>query len=331
MPECFFAARFFGNKHHPRPWFRSPRIDSFFWGLGSSPSLTLANSGFFTPNHRPKQPWLAMATFSRLVWITVVAVVLPMLMVIAVWTSVTSERSEKENLPRFDGWIHDENRIAILIAGSLQRFNLNSNLERLVLPLVRENWTVDLYLSIRMGKVQGWRQAADAFEPEGELKNLNQEGLETLLTGKVGRFGGTLVYQHIFDEIDLAVEDIDFIQNFGGFLSWCPFFWGFKTKRPEQESTIVLCKSIVQIQSFWVSQTCLQKSLERLPSFGQNPHISVSRPMTEEFHVFWPQRPCDGGETEFFVALERVAQPLVLCTGSGRSHGKLFLCNLDFD
>ena len=58
----------------------------------------------------------------------------------------------------------------------------------------------------------------------------------------------------------------------------------------------------------------------------------ADRPMTtKEFHVFWPQRACDSGETEFFAALERVAQPLVLCTGSGRSHGKLFLCNLDFD
>lgn len=171
----------------------------------------------------PQQPWLAMANFTRLVWITVVAVLLPLLMVLAMWTSVTSDvRSESENLPRFDGWIQDENRIAILMAGSLQRFNLNTNLERLVSPLVRENWTVDLYLSIRMGKVQGWRQAADAFEPEGELKNLNQEGLETLLTWKVSQFGGTLIYQHIFDEIDLAVEDIDFIQNFGRFLSWCP-------------------------------------------------------------------------------------------------------------
>ena len=163
-------------------------------------------------------------------------------MVLAMWTSVTSDvRSESENLPRFDGWIQDENRIAILMAGSLQRFNLNTNLERLVSPLVRENWTVDLYLSIRMGKVQGWRQAADAFEPEGELKNLNQEGLETLLTWKVSQFGGTLVYQHIFDEIDLAVEDIDFIQNLGrifelvsvfflGGVEGCVFLGGFISK-----------------------------------------------------------------------------------------------------
>ena len=177
----------------------------------------------------PQQPWLAMANFTRLVWITVVAVLLPLLMVLAMWTSVTSDvRSESENLPRFDGWIQDENRIAILMAGSLQRFNLNTNLERLVSPLVRENWTVDLYLSIRMGKVQGWRQAADAFEPEGELKNLNQEGLETLLTWKVSQFGGTLVYQHIFDEIDLAVEDIDFIQNFGQIFELVSvFFFGW--------------------------------------------------------------------------------------------------------
>lgn len=48
----------------------------------------------------------------------------------------------------------------------------------------------------------------------------------------------------------------------------------------------------------------------------QNPHISVleflaDRPMTEEFHIFWPQRACDSGETELFAALERVAQALV--------------------
>ena len=169
-----------------------------------------------------------MTNFSRLVWITAIAVVLPFLMLIAMWTSATRQSQASEHLPRLDGWIQDENRIAILIAGSLQRFNLNNNLERLVLPLVRQNWTVDLYFSIKMGKIQGWRQAADAFEPEGELENLSQEGLETLLTWKVRRFGGTVVYQHIFDEIDLAVEDIDFIQNFGRFLRVGAtfFFWG---------------------------------------------------------------------------------------------------------
>ena len=161
---------------------------------------------------------------ARLAVIAALAVLVPLITVVMVMISmeeqVTVTVPSVPNFKEFENFEKkfEKNRVAILMAGTLQRLMLNSTGQHVVEPLRQDNWQVDLYLSFLTGKVKGFREAADSFQSEAEFEGLNKAGIEGLLTQRFGHFGGQVVHLRVFDQLDPSPEDLKFIEN--------PHFWG---------------------------------------------------------------------------------------------------------
>eukprot|EP00438_Fugacium_kawagutii_P029881 Skav202003 [mRNA] locus=scaffold269:579329:580414:+ [translate_table: standard] len=111
-------------------------------------------------------------------------------------------------------WVPQEpvQRIAILIAGTLRRFNSNADVH-LVAPLARANWTVDVFLSLFDGPSKGWRKISNAFQKDPVFKGLNRSDVKRILEWRFSLLGSRLVVNKIFDEYYEASEDIAFVNR----------------------------------------------------------------------------------------------------------------------
>eukprot|EP00438_Fugacium_kawagutii_P031745 Skav206880 [mRNA] locus=scaffold5240:11255:12313:+ [translate_table: standard] len=103
-------------------------------------------------------------------------------------------------------------RIAILIAGTLRRFNSNADVH-LVAPLTRANWTVDVFLSLFDGPSKGWRNISNAFEQDPQFDGLNRSGIQSLLERRFTQPGSRLAVNRIFDEYYEASQDMAFVNR----------------------------------------------------------------------------------------------------------------------
>eukprot|EP00438_Fugacium_kawagutii_P019748 Skav227354 [mRNA] locus=scaffold1665:130689:131807:+ [translate_table: standard] len=167
---------------------------------------------------------------------------------------------------RKDVQLHQEPhvpRFAILIAGTLRRFNSNADVH-LVAPLTRANWTVDVFLSLFDGPSKGWRKISEAFVQDPQFEGLNRSGIQHLLERRFSMPGSRLVVNKIFDEYHEAPEDMAFVDR--------NQFWrnkhGHGDGRTARSNFILLLK---ELESLWY----LALSQEHL--YGSYSYVMILR------------------------------------------------------
>ena len=65
-----------------------------------------------------------------------------------------------------DGKAVTRQKVAILIAGTVARFHLNTSADHLVAPLVQSGWEVDYFSSLFLGQPAPWKAKAEVKELE---------------------------------------------------------------------------------------------------------------------------------------------------------------------
>ena len=103
-------------------------------------------------------------------------------------------------------------RIAVLIAGTVRRVNLNAD-RHLLQPLTKANCKVDVFLSLFAGVSKGWKKASDAFEQEPDFESLNRFGIESVIQRRFSMPGSKVVRSKIFEEHNKEPQDIAFIDR----------------------------------------------------------------------------------------------------------------------
>eukprot|EP00438_Fugacium_kawagutii_P017545 Skav228533 [mRNA] locus=scaffold1887:67132:68289:+ [translate_table: standard] len=103
-------------------------------------------------------------------------------------------------------------RVAILIAGTLRRFSLNAD-TKLVAPLTRANFKVDVFLSLFDGASQGWKKASDNFQPDPQLEGLNRSGIQSLLERRFSMPGSRVAGIKLFDQYNTEPQDVTFVDT----------------------------------------------------------------------------------------------------------------------
>ena len=102
--------------------------------------------------------------------------------------------------------------IAILMAGIVQRYQLNSQ-EHLFAPLQRAGWQIDYFYSLFRGNEGAWHKEAADFEPDPDLAKVEQNKLGETISSKVGRFGANVAYSKIFDAYDNDSDSLSYINE----------------------------------------------------------------------------------------------------------------------
>ena len=65
-------------------------------------------------------------------------------------------------------------RVAILTAGTVARFHLNTSAEHLATPLVQSGWEVDYFVSLFLGLSKAWHAGVEKFEADWEFQQVNE-------------------------------------------------------------------------------------------------------------------------------------------------------------
>eukprot|EP00438_Fugacium_kawagutii_P033497 Skav232532 [mRNA] locus=scaffold319:65619:67703:+ [translate_table: standard] len=180
---------------------------------------------------------------------------------------------------------HEERRrFAVLIAGTLRRFNSNAD-THLVAPLTRENWDVDVFLSLFDGPSHGWRSISDAFQQDPQFDGLNRSGIQSVIERRFSMPGSRLVVNKVFDEYHGASEDIAFVDR--------NQFWRNKHRagdgKTARSNFILLLK---ELESLWY-QALLQEHL-----LGAYSYVMILRDDAFWFQDFNLNRLLDLGGVE---------------------------------
>lgn len=98
-------------------------------------------------------------------------------------------------------------RVAVVIAGTYQRFMFSSAVQRVLAPLVRQSHTVDLFLSLTTGKADAYRFSG-AFHPDPMLEEKNGRMLENTINEQVERVGASVQSLLVADQIDIDSDPL---------------------------------------------------------------------------------------------------------------------------
>ena len=112
------------------------------------------------------------------------------------WESYVAPGSAK-----MDGKAVTRQKVAILIAGTVARFHLNTSAEHLVAPLVQSGWEVDYFSSLFLGLASAWNDVADAFEADSEFQQVNETHIiENIISQKVSSSGARVIFNQVFSQ-----------------------------------------------------------------------------------------------------------------------------------
>eukprot|EP00438_Fugacium_kawagutii_P019673 Skav225737 [mRNA] locus=scaffold28:12852:14931:- [translate_table: standard] len=114
-------------------------------------------------------------------------------------------------------------RIAILMAGTLDRFHLGSTAEHLVAPLHAAGWQVDYFASVFAGSTHTWDSGAqERFEKDPLFAKIQKDSkspdnfaIRTIISDTLKRFGARIPFMKVFDRHDVAPADESYIQGHG--------------------------------------------------------------------------------------------------------------------
>ncbi|GAX13469.1 hypothetical protein FisN_36Lu044 [Fistulifera solaris] len=93
-------------------------------------------------------------------------------------------------------------RVAVVIAGTYQRFMFSSNVEHVLAPLVRQSHNVDLYLSLTTAKTNSYRFKG-SFHPDPLLNGKDGTELKDTIISEVNRVGASVQTLFVSDQIDV--------------------------------------------------------------------------------------------------------------------------------
>ena len=233
---------------------------------------------------------------------------------------------------KMDGTVTRRTRVAILVAGTVARFHLNSSAEHLVAPLVQSGWEVDHFSSFFLGRVSGWHAAAEAFEADWEFQQANETQVESIISQKLSSSGARVIFNHVFSEQDVDLAESNFIEKE-------PRLWPFPRTKIARKNFILMWKNL---SILW------QKAKEQEEMYGKYSNVIIVRDDAYWFRDFnltqmlelrgierLPGRPgegqlysvkCDlahfsggdpGGLMDYFLLVDRVAAD-VFCTAYER-------------
>ncbi|GAX22151.1 hypothetical protein FisN_39Lh018 [Fistulifera solaris] len=100
-------------------------------------------------------------------------------------------------------------RVAVVIAGTHQRFMFSTALQHVLAPLVRQSHNVDLYLSLTTGKAKAYRFAG-AFHPDPLLEGKNETELRETITREVQNVGATVQTLLVSEQIEIENDPLIF-------------------------------------------------------------------------------------------------------------------------
>ena len=112
---------------------------------------------------------------------------------------------------KMDGTAVTRQRVAILTAGTVTRFHLNTSAEHLVAPLVQSGWDVDYFSSFFLGVPSAWRAGKEVFEADWEFQQANETQVESIISQKLSSSGARVIFNHVFSEQDLDLAESSFV------------------------------------------------------------------------------------------------------------------------
>ena len=231
---------------------------------------------------------------------------------------------------KMDGRAVARQRVAILTAGTVARFHLNTSAENLAAPLVQSGWEIDYYSSLFLGPSSSWHTAVNAFQADWEFQQVNETHMiENIISQKLSSSGARVIFNHVFSEQDVDLAEKNFIDTDKDFwppargkiarnnfiLMWknLAILWE-KAKEHEKmygkyDYVIILRDDVYWFRDFNLTKMLELRGIERLPGRpGQGQLYSV---LCDAEHV-WGGNP--RGLFDYFFLVDRVAADVVCTT-----------------
>ena len=161
---------------------------------------------------------------------------------------------------KMDGTVTRQ-RVAILIAGTVARFHLNTSAEHLVAPLVQSGWEVDYFSSFFLGRPSGWHAGVEAFEADWEFQEANETHVESIISQKLSSSGARVIFNRVFSEQDVDLAESSFIAQKTG-------FWQNKRGKVARKNFILMWKNL---SILW------QKAKEHEKMYGKYSYVIILR------------------------------------------------------
>eukprot|EP00438_Fugacium_kawagutii_P022214 Skav203947 [mRNA] locus=scaffold391:189933:197689:- [translate_table: standard] len=102
-------------------------------------------------------------------------------------------------------------RVAVLIAGTLRRFNLKES-RKLVAALTRD-FEVDIFLSLFDAPSEGWRTLSSRFQQDPQFEGLSRSGVQSVIENKLSMPGSMVGGIKVFDQYNTEQQDVEFIDT----------------------------------------------------------------------------------------------------------------------
>eukprot|EP00438_Fugacium_kawagutii_P003310 Skav223908 [mRNA] locus=scaffold5126:128762:140559:- [translate_table: standard] len=137
-----------------------------------------------------------------------------------------------------------QSRVAVLIAGTLRRFNLNAS-TKLVAAMTRD-FEVDIFLSLFDAASKGWLKLSNAFQQDPQFEGLNRTGIQRLIERRLNMPGSKVGGIKLFDHYNTEQQDIAFIKT----MHW----WDLKKGRQRGQGTTARSNFILlwkELESLW--------------------------------------------------------------------------------
>ena len=162
---------------------------------------------------------------------------------------------------KMDGRAVTRQRVAILTAGTVTRFHLNTSAEHLAAPLVQSGWEVDYFLSLFLGLSMGFHAVAEGFEADWEFQQVNEtQILESIISQRLSSRGARVIFNHVFREQDVDLAEKSFIDS--------EKFWPLQRGKIARNNFILMWKNLAIL---W------QKAKEHEHVYGRYSHVIILR------------------------------------------------------
>ena len=110
----------------------------------------------------------------------------------------------------------DSQTIAILMAGTVARYHLDSTAEHLIAPLGKAGWKVDYFYSLcdgNLGDNATWKKKAARFEPDPTWSEVKRQDIDATIAQKLKTFGADVGSSKVFNHYDTSLDDLSFISG----------------------------------------------------------------------------------------------------------------------
>ena len=245
--------------------------------------------------------------------------------------SKTPATVDGNHTAKMDGKAVTRQKVAILIAGTVARFHLNTSAEHLVAPLVQSGWEVDYFSSLFLGQPAPWKAKAEVKELEAdwEFQQANETHIKNIISQKLSSSGARVIFNHVFSEQDVDLAEKNFIDTDMAFwprperrgktarnnfiLMWFAILWQKAKKYENMHGTysyvIMLRDDAYWFRDFNLTQILELRGIERLPGRpGEGQLYSV---LCDETHISTGDL---DGLIDYFFLVDPVAADIVCTT-----------------